>query len=162
MASRRGIIVAMSPDRVIGLGGRVPWHYPADLRRFKLLTSGGTVIMGRKTWESIGGKPLPGRRNIVITARDLRGVECFPGIPAALATCEGDIWFIGGAGIYAEAMNHAEFIDLTHVPDHVEGEGAVRFPPVDPEVWVERETVENPADPRIRHTHYDRRTDRTR
>lgn len=161
MASRRGIIVAMSPEGVIGLGGRVPWRRPADLRRFKRLTSGATVIMGRKTWESIGAKPLPGRRNIVITRRTLGGVECFADIPSALAGCEGDVWFIGGAGIYAEAMRHADFIDVTRVPDHVpEEEGgarAVRFPPIDPEAWVEVETAPNPEDPAISHTRYERR-----
>jgi dihydrofolate reductase len=63
------IIVAMNKDRVIGKNGKMPWHYPGDLRWFKEKTMGSTVIMGRKTWESIGGKPLPGRNNIVVSSR---------------------------------------------------------------------------------------------
>ncbi|MFQ5457152.1 MAG: dihydrofolate reductase [Myxococcota bacterium] len=157
MAAVRGIIVAMSPEGVIGLGGRIPWHYPADLKRFKRITTGATVIMGRRTWESIGSRPLPDRRNIVITRRDLPGVECFRDIPSALARCSGAVWFAGGAGIYAEAMSHCDLIDVTQVPDHVEDPDAVRFPPIDPEQWAVSERSVNEADPRLRHTRYRRR-----
>ncbi len=105
------------------------------MKRFKRLTTGATVIMGRSTWESLPVKPLKDRRNIVITRRDIEGVDCFHDISAALATTEGDVWFIGGARIYEEAMRHAELIDLTHVPDKIDTEGAVRFPDIDDAVW---------------------------
>ncbi|MGH9333165.1 MAG: dihydrofolate reductase, partial [Vicinamibacteria bacterium] len=100
----RGILAAVSPEGVIGLDGRIPWHYSADLKRFKKLTLGTTVIMGRLTWDSLAKKPLVGRRNVVITRSKLDGVESFPSLEAALATCEGDVWFIGGAGIFEESM----------------------------------------------------------
>src|SRR6185295_12074192 len=83
-----GLIVAVSPEGVIGLGGRIPWRHPGDLKRFKRMTTGATVIMGRKTWESIG-KPLANRRNIVISHSviDTPGVDTFSNIGDALATC---------------------------------------------------------------------------
>jgi dihydrofolate reductase len=134
MAKQRqiGMIVAMSPDRVIGRDGKIPWHYSGDLKRFKALTMGSTLVMGRNTFESIG-KPLPGRRNLVVTRRSLSGVECLPSIRAALdAAQEGPIWFIGGAGIYQEAMDLVDLIDVTHVPDAIPVEGSICFPEIDP------------------------------
>jgi len=146
-AARRGIIVAISPERVMGLHGKIPWHYPADLKRFKRLTLGTTIVYGRLTWESIGKRPLPNRRNLVITSapiRDVPNVESFPDIASALAGVTGPVWFCGGARIYEEAMRaYADFIDVTYVPDHVADPDAVRFPPIDPAVWE--------AGPRIRH-----------
>lgn len=130
-----GIIAAVSPEGVIGVDGDIPWHYSADMKRFKRLTVGATVIMGRHTWDSLPVKPLKDRRNIVITSRELHGVDCYRDIPAALATTEGDVWFIGGARIYEEAMGHADRIDLTYVPDNVRDESAVRFPEIDESVW---------------------------
>lgn len=129
------IIAAVSPEGVIGVDGAIPWHYSADMKRFKRLTVGATVIMGRRTWESLPVRPLKERRNIVITRRTLDGVECFGDIPSALASTTGDVWFIGGARIYEEAMAHADLIDLTHVPDHIDAEGAVRFPEIDERIW---------------------------
>ncbi len=158
MAATRGMIVAMSPERAIGLHGRVPWHYPADLNRFKRLTMGATVIMGRATWESIGSKPLPGRRNVVITSRNLEGAECFRDIPSALASCSGAVWFIGGARIYAEAMKYCDVIDVTHVPDRIDDPAAVRFPPIDSEEWIAEPTIAHEDDPALRRTVYRRRT----
>ncbi len=73
----RGILVAISPEGVIGKDNSIPWHYSEDLKRFKSLTLDKTVIMGRRTWESLPVKPLPERRNIVITRSSLDGVECF-------------------------------------------------------------------------------------
>ena len=104
----KGILVAVSPEGIIGKDNTIPWHYSTDLKRFKRLTISNTIIMGRKTWESLPIKPLPERRNIVITRSSIEGVECFRSIDDALQTCEGDIWFIGGAGIYEEAMEKAE------------------------------------------------------
>src|SRR5258708_18810268 len=89
-------------------------------------------MMGRMTWEALGGRPLAGRRNLVVTARDLPGVECFRDIPRALEAAEGAVWFFGGARIYHDAMPFADLIDLVYVPDHVTDPNAVKFPPIDP------------------------------
>jgi dihydrofolate reductase len=151
-----GMIAAVSPDGVIGVDGKIPWHYPADLKRFKSLTLDGTIIMGRVTYESIG-KPLPKRRNVVITSRDIPGVECFRDIPSALATCTGNVWFIGGASIYREAMRYADLIDLTYVPDQIEREDAVRFPEIDQQLFEPGPRERDPDDPRLEHRIYRRR-----
>jgi dihydrofolate reductase len=129
------IMAAVSPEGAIGLGGTIPWHYRGDMRRVKRLTMGTTLVMGRITWESLGGRPLPGRRNLVVSRRDLPGVECFRDIPAALQAAEGPVWFFGGARIYQDAMPLADLIDLVYVPDHVTAQEAVRFPWIDPLVW---------------------------
>src|SRR5579884_548773 len=129
----KGIIYAVSPQGIIGVGGKIPWRYLGDWRRFKRVTLGSTVIMGRKTFESIG-KPLPGRRNIVVTSRamDVPGIECVRSVEEALRVAGGDnVWFIGGARIYADAMKHADVIDVTYVPDYVDGADAVCAPPID-------------------------------
>jgi len=132
----KGILVATSPENVIGKDNAIPWHYSEDLKRFKRLTIGKTVIMGRKTWESLPVKPLPDRRNIVITRQQIDGVECFKSIDSALEECKGDIWFIGGAGIYEEAMDLADCIDMTLVPDSVSGKNCIYFPEIGNE-WKE-------------------------
>ena len=155
-----GIIAALSPDAVIGVDGNIPWHYPADMKRFKRLTLGATIIMGRLTWESLPKRPLPRRRNIVITSRGSLGggeVDCFQTIDAALADCEGDVWFIGGARIYHEAMRHADIMDLTYVPDRIASEGAVYFPEIDPDVWVAEPVHSHPDDDRLHHRIFRRR-----
>ena len=132
------IIVAVNPNRVIGCKGAIPWHYSEDLKRFKKLTIGNTVIMGRNTWESLPVKPLPQRRNVVITSREIKGVECFGKIKEALENIDGEIWFIGGAGIYKEALEYADRIDMTLVPDLVtEKNECVYFPDVPKENWEE-------------------------
>jgi 2-iminobutanoate/2-iminopropanoate deaminase len=153
----RGIIAAISPEGAIGVDGRMPWHYSEDLKRFKRLTTGTTVIMGRLTWESLAKKPLAGRRNIVITRRKLEGVECFPSLEAALATCEGDVWFIGGTRIFEEAMRHADLIDLAYVPDSVTAPGAVYFPEIPESEWEAGPLETHPDDPRLTHRVYTRR-----
>lgn len=133
-----GIIVAVSADGIIGVDGDIPWHYSADMKRFKRLTTGATVVMGRRTWESLPKKPLKDRRNIVITRKDIAGVDCFRDIPSALAATEGDVWFIGGARIYEEAMGHADLIDITYVPDRIDSQAsarAVRFPEINETIW---------------------------
>src|ERR1700734_1118701 len=108
----RGMIAAVSPERVIGLHGAIPWRHPGDLRRFARVTRGTTVIMGRLTWDSMTHRPLPHRRNIVITRADageVGDVEHYPDIPTALArVTEGDVWFIGGARIYEDAMPYCD------------------------------------------------------
>ncbi len=152
----KGILVATSPEGIIGKDNTIPWHYSEDLKRFKRLTIGKTVIMGRNTWESLPIKPLPERRNIVITRSLIENVECFKSINEALKTCEGDIWFIGGAGIYEEAMDLADCIDMTLVPDSISGNNCIYFPKVGNE-W--QESKENPLEKgsRLLHKIYTRR-----
>ena len=152
----KGILVAVSPEGIIGKDNSIPWHYSADLKRFKRLTVGKTVIMGRKTWESLPIKPLPDRRNIVITRSNLDDVDCFRSISKALNTCEGDGWFIGGAGIYKEALDLADIIDMTLVPDNVSGEGCISFPELGNE-WETGDTETLKDDERLKHKIYTRR-----
>ena len=152
----KGILVAVSPEGIIGKNNTIPWHYSADLKRFKRLTTGKTIIMGRKTWESLPVKPLPNRRNIVISRSSIENVDCFRSIDEALETCEGDIWFIGGAGIYEEAMLKSDVIDMTLVPDNVSGEGCIYFPKIGIE-WIEGETKPLKEDTQLMHKNYTRR-----
>ena len=152
----KGILVAVSPEGIIGKDNSIPWHYSVDLKRFKRLTLGKTVIMGRRTWESLPVKPLPDRRNIVITRTSLDDVESFSSIDDALATCEGDVWFIGGAGIYQEALGKADIIDMTLVPDNVSGEGCVRFPTIGDE-WNVGPIEALETDENLKHQTYTRR-----
>ena len=152
----KGILVAVSPEGIIGKDNTIPWHYSADLKRFKRLTTGNTIIMGRKTWESLPKKPLPNRRNIVITRSSIENIECFKSIDDALQTCKGDIWFIGGAGIYQEAMQKADIIDMTLVPDSVTGEKCIYFPEID-KSWKEGETKTLDEEPKLKHKTYTRR-----
>ena len=152
----RGILVAVSPEGIIGKDNTIPWHYSADLKRFKRLTTDNTIIMGRKTWESLPIKPLPNRRNIVITRSSIKDIECFQSIDDALQTCEGDVWFIGGAGIYQEAMQKADIIDMTLVPDSVSGEDCIYFPAID-KSWIEGDTNELEDDHKLGHKIYTRR-----
>ena len=130
-----GSIAAVSPEWVIGLHNDVPWKHPGDYRRFKRVTLGATVIMGRLTWESMNRRPLPGRRNLVVTRIPDRAIECFPDLDTALLATTGDVWLIGGRRIYEEGMRHAELLDITFVPDHVTDPAAVRFPPIDVTVF---------------------------
>ena len=152
----KGILVAVSPEGIIGKNNTIPWHYSADLKRFKRLTIGNTIIMGRKTWESLPIKPLPERRNIVISRSDIENTECFKTIDKALETCEGDIWFIGGAGIYEEAMSKVDIIDMTLVPDNVTGEECIYFPKIGNN-WKESDITILEDDTRLRHKTYSRR-----
>jgi dihydrofolate reductase len=135
------LIAALARDGTIGDAGQIPWHIPADLKRFKRLTLGHPVIMGRKTWQSIG-RPLRGRRNLVLTRRaNLPGAECFPDLDSALATCGDDtVFVIGGAEIYRLALPRADELYLTHVP--IDAAGDTKFPAYDPDDWeaISRET----------------------
>mgnify|MGYP001300435181 FL=1 len=152
----KGILVAVSPEGIIGKDNTIPWYYSADLKRFKRITTDNTIIMGRKTWESLPIKPLPDRRNIVITRSSIENVECFKSIDDALQTCEGDVWFIGGAGIYEEAMQKADIIDMTLVPDNVTGEKCIYFPEID-KSWKEGEIKTLDEEPKLKHKTYTRR-----
>jgi dihydrofolate reductase len=154
------MIWAESPDGIIGVGNAIPWRYPGDLKRFKRLTMGATVVMGRKTFESIG-KPLPGRRNLVVTRGrvEVPGVETVGGLDDALALVgEGDVWFIGGAAIYAAAMPLVDVIDVTYVPDRVGAEGdVVRAPAVDEALFAAGEVVTHEDEPGLTRRTYLRR-----
>jgi dihydrofolate reductase len=153
----RAIIVAVSRDGVIGLEGRIPWRFPADQQRFKRLTMGAAIVMGRRTWESIG-RPLPGRRNIVLTARPIAGVETYASVAAALAACsDEDVWFIGGRGVYEAALAVADLLDITYVPVEVGDPRGVRFPEIDPAVWDAGPRWVDDEDPRLEHQELRRR-----
>ncbi len=141
---------------MIGRDGKLPWHVPSDLKTFKRLTLGKPVIMGRKTFASIG-KPLPGRDNIVVT-RDpdfhADGTERADTIDEALAIAGrlaaargvDEIMVIGGAQIYAAALSLADRIYLTRI--HARPDGDATFPEPDPKVWREVSRVPVPPDPR--------------
>ena len=145
------LIAAVSPDLVIGRGGGLPWHYPADMRHFMRTTMGHPCLMGRRTWESLPRKPLPGRPNLVLTrSPDFAGgagTEVFHDLEAALDHCRGAGWprvyVCGGASVYAEALPLAHEMVLTRVPDRVEGD--TRFPQWAPDEWtVAEEREEGP------------------
>jgi dihydrofolate reductase len=135
------VIAAIARNGVIGLGNRLPWHLPADLRHFRALTTGRTVIMGRKTWESLPEKfrPLPGRRNIVVTrngAYPAEGATVVTSLPAALAASQDDEAFvIGGAELYAAALPLADRLQLTEIDATFDGD--THFPAIDPGAWRE-------------------------
>ncbi len=132
----------MTRDRVIGLDGGIPWRYPEDMKRFKRITMGAAIIMGRLTWESIDCKALPGRRNIVISRAPVKAVEHYDRIQLALAACvDRDIWVIGGGQIYEAALKWMTRLDITYVPDRIDRPDAVRFPFIDPHVWQAAETA---------------------
>ena len=127
------LIAAIAQNGVIGREGQLPWRLPDDLARFKRLTTGKTVVMGRKTYESIG-KPLPNRTNLVLTRTlaEIPGCTIVRTVEAALAACahEPELWVIGGEAVYAAFLDRADALELTHVEAEVEGDA--RFPPVDP------------------------------
>ncbi len=114
------IICALAANRAIGYENKLLYYLPSDLRRFKAFTTGNTIIMGRRTFESLPKGALPNRRNIVLSRRsDLEcpGAEVFPSLEAALAACtaEEDIYIIGGESVYAEALPLADRLCLTHI-----------------------------------------------
>ncbi len=153
-----GVIVAMNRDHVIGVNGGLPWHYPADLKHFKQRTMGCALLMGRKTWESIGATPLPGRRNIVISRKGVPHVECYRQIQDALAACaQRDLWIIGGGQIYSAALPHANLMDVTWVPDPVDSAEPVTFPRIDPHQWRIVKEVPLSDNPTLLNTIYLRR-----
>ncbi|MFT5112813.1 MAG: dihydrofolate reductase [Parasphingorhabdus sp.] len=144
-------IVAISADNVIGVDGTLPWHYSEDLKRFKRITLGGAIIMGRKTWQSIGCRSLPGRRNIVISRSTVTDIECYNNVESAINACEEPVWIIGGAQIYQAALDLCDGLDITYVPDRVDREDAVRFPEIDLSHWEITSDSIDPEDSRLRH-----------
>lgn len=133
-------VVAVSRNGVIGREGGLPWHISSDLKRFKEITMGKPVVMGRKTWDSLPRKPLPGRRNIVITRQKdftAAGAEVVASPAEALALC-GDapeIAVIGGGEVYRLFWPHVDRLYLTEVDLAVEGD--THFPALDPAEWRE-------------------------
>jgi dihydrofolate reductase len=135
------VIAAMSENRVIGRGGRLPWHLPADLRRFKALTTGHPVVMGRRTWETLSG-PLPGRTTIVLTrdrACAAGGAIVVHDLDAAIARAAGapggaEVFVAGGAEVYRESIPRADRMELTIV--HAVVEGDAFFPEWDESAWT--------------------------
>ena len=124
------LVAALGRNGVIGVDGGMPWHLPADLAHFKQVTLGHPVIMGRATFESIG-RPLPGRRNIVLSRSGFdapRGVECAGSLDEALDRLDADTpaMVIGGGQVYAEALSGAERMELTLVDARPDGD--TRFP----------------------------------
>ena len=139
MKTKISLIVAVAQNGIIGTGGTMPWHITEDFAHFKAVTLGHSVIMGRKTYESIG-RPLPRRRKIVITRNaelQIEGCEIVTSLEGALAMCEGEeeVFIIGGGEIYRQAIPLAHKLYITHVG--ISAEGDTRFPEIDPTMWRE-------------------------
>lgn len=141
------IIVATGENNAIGKDNQLLWHLPADLRHFREITSGHTIIMGRKTFDSVG-KPLPKRRNIVVTRQDIQieGCEVVKSIDEALELCkdEHEVFIAGGAEIYRQAMDKTDRIYLTRV--HQSFDADTFFPEINHDLWIETSHADHPAD----------------
>ena len=153
------IIVAMAWDRVIGYGNGLPWHLPEELQLFKSLTMGCTIIMGRKTYTSIG-RPLPGRHNIVLSRsqKKLPGVQVCDNFIAGLtaaAQLGRKVFVIGGEKIYRNALPIASELHISWIKESVPGD--VFFPELDLENWVVCESMDHPG---FRYTRYQRKGSR--
>lgn len=134
------LIAAVSRNGVIGIRNSLPWHLPADLRYFKQLTLGHAIVMGRKTFDSIG-RPLPGRTNIVISREACQappGTEAVNSIGAAIAMCDGknEVFFIGGGEIFQQTMGLAQRLYLTEINADIP-DGDAWFPEYDKTTWTE-------------------------
>lgn len=143
------IIVCIARNNAIGLDNKLLYHLRADLKHFKALTTGHTVIMGRRTFESLPKGALPQRRNIVLTRQKLTfpETEVFPSLKAALRHCTPDeeVFIIGGASVYKEALPTADCLYLTEVDD-TPTEADTFFPDINREEWLETERESHPAD----------------
>ncbi|MFM8342169.1 MAG: dihydrofolate reductase [Methylomonas sp.] len=143
------LIVAMASNRAIGLDGQMPWHLSADLKHFKQVTMGAPIVMGRKTFAAIG-RPLPGRRNLVVSRNPdywPSGCDVFTDINSALQAC-GDwdeVFIIGGATLYQALLPYADYLYLTEI--HRAFEADTFFPDFDRQVWQEvaRQDIDNDA-----------------
>ena len=125
---RLALIAALARNRVIGNKGNLPWHIPEDLKRFKKLTTGHPVLMGRKTFDSLG-HPLPNRRNIVLSSDPVAGMECYRSIPEALAALarEETVFVLGGGEIFSQLLERAHVMYLTEIEKDYDGDAF--FPP---------------------------------
>jgi len=143
------IVAAVARNGVIGVGGGLPWHLPEDLRRFKALTTGHVLVMGRRTYESIG-RPLPGRTTVVVTRRpdwsagadEVIRARDVPGALQLASEIDDEVFVVGGGQIYDEALALADRLELTHVDQEPEGDTV--FPEVDWSEW--REVRREPGD----------------
>ena len=137
------LIAALGENRVIGVNNSMPWHLPGDFKYFKETTLGKPIIMGRKTWDSLG-RPLPGRLNIVVSRQaelQLEGAEVYPSLEAAVVRaeewareqCVDEVMLIGGAQLYAQGLSHADRLYLTSVA--LSPEGDAWFPEFDSKQW---------------------------
>lgn len=143
------LIVAMAKDRAIGRDNDLPWHLPADLKYFKSVTMGKPIVMGRKTYDSIG-RPLPGRRNIVITRNadwQADGVDVVSSLAEAkeLALGHDEAMIIGGAQIYAQALEYVDRLYITEV-DLLVPDADAHFPEFASENWTEVSRETHPAE----------------
>ena len=150
---RIALIAALAENRVIGRDKQLPWHISADLKHFKALTMGKPIVMGRKTWESIG-RPLPGRKNIVITrdtAYQAEGCQVVHSIEQALDAAAGsdELMIIGGAGLYQQTLGLADRLYLTRVRAEVDGD--TWFPEIDLQQWHEVACESHRADENNEH-----------
>ena len=131
------IVVAVARNGIIGAHGAIPWHCPEELHLFRAITLGGTVIMGRRTYQSIG-HPLDGRRNIIVssTLQEQDGITVVRSFAAAVTTAlagSAPIYYCGGAQIYAQALDRADAIYLSRM--NADAAGDVSFPDIDPRIW---------------------------
>ena len=143
------IIVAINQKLAIGFENRLIYRVPNDLKRFKALTTGHTIVMGRKTFESLPKGALPNRRNIVLSRQDLHlpGAECFHSLAEALEACrtEEEVFIIGGASLYREALPLSDRLYLTEIED-ADQPADTFFPAIDPNAWDEKNRECHPAD----------------
>ena len=160
MSDRRPLtlVAAMGSNRVIGLDGDMPWHFSEDLKHFKRTTMGGVMIMGRKTFDSIG-RPLPGRRTIVITRSadwSHEGVEVVHSLDEALNTVgtSTPVFVVGGGEIYAQALPLATRLVLTEIDDAPDGD--TFFPEWSRTEWAETARVPGETDPKLAFVTWDR------
>ncbi len=133
------IIVAFAKDRVIGVNNTLPWHLPEDLKRFKALTMGHHIIMGRKTYDSLG-RLLPGRTTVIVSRNSnlqVEGAIVVDSLESAIRACGSDneAFLIGGAELYATGMQHADKLYVTEIDASFEGDAF--FPIVDSTIWKE-------------------------
>ena len=143
------IIAAVARNRAIGIDNKLIYWLPNDMKRFRLLTTGHTIIMGRRTYESLPNGALPNRRNIVLSrsTKELPGCDCYGSLEEALQHCDPDeeVYIIGGASVYRRALPLADRLCLTEVDDTPK-EADTFFPPYDD--WTLKEREEHPADDR--------------
>ena len=148
------IVVAIAENYAIGKNNQLLWHMPADLKHFKQITSGHTVIMGRRTYDSVG-KPLPNRRNIIITRQDISipGCEVVKSVDEALELCAGEeeVFIVGGAEIYKLAMDQTDRIYLTII--HHSFDADTVFPEIDYMQWKETAREDHPADEKHKYSY---------
>ena len=141
----------MTVHGVIGVNGIIPWVYPADMKRFRRLTVNHSVIMGRKTWDSLPIQPLPNRQNIVVTRKSSPNVEHYSTLEECIENANSDIWFIGGSELYKHALRYTSVVDVTYVPDKIHGNRCTYFPDLDFDNWHFTKQVKSKEDERLVH-----------